>query len=299
MKRRVYILLALLLVLEPILPSFIAQEKAIAQEVDENTVVDTGDNIFIEDGNSEKTWSENRVVDGDGQAENELNKDEEQEGTDTGDLTDENGSNEEMGKNSNLSPLSILASEMDEDVELNFVMLKVKGKEITDPNQAQAVEPVLGDDVSVHYSFEINPTKDYGVGSTFKFDLPKALLNFDPQSLSGELTFEDIKFRYTTSGNTVTVSLVEGTVEDSTPFVGKLNFYAEFAAIEAGDDLEQELVIPIAGGNLYHSCLCLDPKARESRCIRQGPQQFLQMVTELLTGKYGQTVREQIYRMHS
>lgn len=204
---------------------------------------------------------------------------EEEGGSDEGKATEEDEpvAGKTIGENNN-QPLfstegtlfSAQASEMDHDVTLGFVKLVVNGTEITNPDEAYSVEPKLGDNVSVHYSFKIDPKQDYGVGSTFKFDLPPALLNFQPSSLSGNLTFEEVKFSYTTTDKTVTVTLDEGTVEESTPYGGTLNFFAKFDSNGAKDGLEQELVIPIAGGEPLIFPFTFKPTSTEKSMSKTG-----------------------------
>lgn len=132
---------------------------------------------------------------------------------------------------------------------LGFTNLIVNGHTITDATTAGNVTPKIGDKIDLNYSFSITADKDYAVGSSFQFELPQALLNFDSASLSGTLTDPDTGFsaEYTTSGSTVTVTTTEQ-LDEANAFTGKLHFVAHFSADGTDGSLDQELVIPIVGG---------------------------------------------------
>lgn len=134
------------------------------------------------------------------------------------------------------------------NVQLGFKNLIVNGIEITNPISAAQVTPKLGDRVDLNYTFTIAADKDYGIGSTFQFDLPPALLNFDSSKLSGTITDPEtgFSFDYSTSNRTVTIT-TKAPLEEDEIFSGTLNFMAHFSSEGANDGLEQELVIPIVG----------------------------------------------------
>ncbi|WP_042470736.1 collagen binding domain-containing protein [Bacillus ndiopicus] len=147
----------------------------------------------------------------------------------------------------NVGPFA--AASMDGDVTLTFVNLITGGKTITNAAEAAGVEPTIGQAVDLNYDFAISGTSDYGVGSDFKFQLPPALLNFSPESLSGTVSLAegDVEFSYTTVGNTVTLTLIKGEVLDGEEYQGKLNFKAWFDESGAKEGFDQVLEIPILG----------------------------------------------------
>ena len=144
-------------------------------------------------------------------------------------------------------PLSL--SDMQSDVELSFVNLITGGSTITNAQEAEGIEPMLGQEVELNYAFAIEATQKYDVGSSFSFELPNALLNFNQGGLNGKVILEDgdIEFDYATVENTVTVTLTNGTIEDGNNLDGQLRFSALFSETGAQEGFGQELVIPVIG----------------------------------------------------
>ncbi|ATP38926.1 hypothetical protein CSE16_02200 [Solibacillus sp. R5-41] len=160
------------------------------------------------------------------------------------------------------------AESIQEDVILNFVSLFTGGQTITNASEAASVTPTIGQEVDVNYEFEINAKKDYGVGSTFSFDLPNALLNFNQGGLDGKVTLEGggIEFDYKTIGSTVTLTLTTGTIEDGNILEnGKLKFSALFSEVGAKDGFDQELDIPVIGGDTVKLPFKFKPKVDSSK----------------------------------
>lgn len=158
-----------------------------------------------------------------------------------------------------------------DEAKVNFSKLVVNGVDIVSQEDAHKVEPKIGDDVSVYYTFEIkDPQVDYEVGSTFSFELPSTLLVFDAKSLSGEFTDDDVKFKYSTAGNTVTVELIEGTIGEGSTYSGKLNFHAKFGQNGAEDGLEQTVKIPSAGGQELEFVFTFQPSKSGEAISKKG-----------------------------
>lgn len=156
------------------------------------------------------------------------------------------------------------------EAKVTFDKLIVNGTTITNPNEAQSIEPKLGDIVSVYYNFGFEATQDYGVGSTFTLELPPALLDFDQKSLSGSFEYNDLKFSFITVGKTVTVELKEGTIFDGNPIEGTLQFNAKFSEDGANGGLEQELEIPIKGSQSLIFPFVFQPKSTEKSMSKKG-----------------------------
>ena len=136
------------------------------------------------------------------------------------------------------------------NAKLDFANLIVNGFTITKAEEAAQVTPKLGDKVDLNYTFSITADKNHEVGSTFEFELPQALLNFDNGKLSGTITDPETGFsvNYTTSGRTVTV-ITTKRLDEADAFTGTLHFIAHFSADGTNGDLDQDLKIPIVGGD--------------------------------------------------
>ena len=134
------------------------------------------------------------------------------------------------------------------DVTMTFNKLVVNGTDIKSEADALNVYPEIGDEIGIYFDFSIVPGQNAGPGSSFKFDLPPVLLEFDANQLSGVFDDGDVKIQYTTTNKVVTVKVVEGAlIEGLEPFIGTFQFRAKFNADGAKEGLEQELEIPILG----------------------------------------------------
>ncbi|PIC82297.1 collagen binding domain-containing protein [Sporosarcina sp. P1] len=159
---------------------------------------------------------------------------------------------------------------LQDNVNLNFNHLIVNGTAISNASDAANVTPTIGDKVEVYYKFIINAKQESGLGSHFTFDLPQSLLNFNQGGLNGTVSEDDVTFEFTTVGKTVTVKLIEGTLEEESFFNGTLKFFAEFNADGTNEGLEQELVIPIAGSDSITIPFVFKPKATGQSMTKSG-----------------------------
>ncbi|AXI00758.1 LPXTG cell wall anchor domain-containing protein [Sporosarcina sp. PTS2304] len=169
--------------------------------------------------------------------------DDEVDGVD-GEVLEEDGEEEndsmEVGSEIDLNSVTVL----------NFEQLVLSGSvngTITDPAQAANFTPVLGDKVRVYYNFVTTPQEEAGVGSSFTFNLPQGLVNFNQGGLNGTLADGDVTFSYETQGSTVTVTITDGYLPAAAPYTGRLDFLAELSGANTDNQLEQTLEIPLKG----------------------------------------------------
>lgn len=142
---------------------------------------------------------------------------------------------------------------MDEDIAMAFINLKTNGKEVTPETlQENLPNPLSGDDVSLHYLFDFKASQNYGVGSTFTFNLPANMIveqtegSFSKSGLKEELFDYSYSYNNTTKEVTVTLdSQVDRGAEGKIFF----DFNAKFGNFKSSDSLEQTLLIPIKGGD--------------------------------------------------
>lgn len=241
--------------------------------MDSDTNDDTGEDI-TEDPVSEEDETKDSDENNDSAKSEATDHDESEEEADVDDANTDEEISTEVGESSEDADEEDNASlflGVIEEAEVNFSKLVVNGIDIVKPEDAQLVEPKIGDNVSVHYTFEIkDPKVDYDEGSTFSFELPSALLVFDAKSLSGEFTDDGVKFKYSTVGNTVTVELIEGIIEEGSHYSGSLNFHAKFGLNGAGEGLEQTVRIPIAGGQELKFYFTFKPSASGEAISKEG-----------------------------
>ncbi|MCG7336603.1 LPXTG cell wall anchor domain-containing protein [Sporosarcina sp. ACRSM] len=153
----------------------------------------------------------------------------------------------------------------------DFANLIVNGVTITNAADAANVTTIIGDKVDLNYTFSITADKDYEVGSTFSFELPQALLNFDSGKLSGTLSDPETGFsaEYTTVGSTVTITTTER-LNEAEAFTGTLHFVAHFSEDGTNGGLEQELNIPIVGKDSIKIPFIFKPTNTEQSMSKSG-----------------------------
>ncbi|WP_341301556.1 collagen binding domain-containing protein [Lysinibacillus sp. FSL H8-0500] len=146
------------------------------------------------------------------------------------------------------------ADSMQGEVSMSFVNLILNGTPITNATDLanySGPKPKKGDMVTLNYSFAVNPTKDYGVGSTFTFQLPENMIaEFTPGSFSiptQTTPYASYSTTYDSGTKTVTV-ILDSEIEEAQVGNITFTFQARFGNFASEDELEQTLLIPIEGG---------------------------------------------------
>jgi len=159
-----------------------------------------------------------------------------------------------------LASLMALPANMQADVKMNFTGLR-----LYDPNGHLIVEaddlfsytgpnPKKGDNVFLSYVFEVEPSQDYGIGSSFEFPMPANMIeeyfdgSFD-QARSLEETGDWLAYHstYDSDAKTVTVTL-DSELEEGSVGTIQFTFNSRFGNFADENELEQDLIIPIEGG---------------------------------------------------
>src|SRR5690606_13509916 len=139
------------------------------------------------------------------------------------------------------------------------------GLRLYDPNGHLIVEaddlfsytgpnPKKGDNVFLSYGFEVEPSQDYGVCSSFEFPMPANMIeeyfdgSFD-QARSLEETGDWLAYHttYDSDAKTVTVTL-DSELEEGSVGTIQFTFNSRFGDFADENELEQDLIIPIEGG---------------------------------------------------
>jgi len=108
--------------------------------------------------------------------------------------------------------------------------------------------PQKGDTVYLNYVFEVNPKQDYGVGSTFAFDLPQYMIEQVENSFSGSKSTDYVTYSYSYSAGKILVTLDSDLkIEEEGNIY--FDFKAQFGNFQDESKLDQELVMPVLGGN--------------------------------------------------
>lgn len=154
----------------------------------------------------------------------------------------------------NIGPLAAPAN-MQGDVAMSFTGLKLfnaNGALIDESNISSysGPKPKKGDTVYLLYKFHVTPGQDYGIGSTFTFQLPANMIEeFTSGSfnVTRDTPYANYSSSYNSMTKTVTVTLNS---EIEVAQAGDINFEftAKFGNFASEEELEQTLVIPIEGG---------------------------------------------------
>jgi len=165
----------------------------------------------------------------------------------SGDKPEETTPNEEALK---VAPLAIAAGDMQGNVAGLSAGIRLTGPTgdvITDSSQIPAdAAPKKGDTVYLNYEFGVTPTQDYGVGSTFVFDLPQYMIEQVDNSFSGTKTTDYATYSYSYAAGKITVTL-ESEIQDGVDGNIDFNFMAKFGNFQDESTLDQELVMPVLG----------------------------------------------------
>ena len=158
------------------------------------------------------------------------------------------------------APVGYPAENMQADVTMSFSGLKLFSQggtlitNATDLANYSGAKPKKGDVVYLNYTFPVNPTIDYGIGSTFTFQLPANMIEeYTPGSFNQSRTLTETgdwlaySSSYNSATKTVTVTL-DSELEQGQ--VGSMNFefMAKFGNFADESELEQSLIIPVLGG---------------------------------------------------
>lgn len=155
------------------------------------------------------------------------------------------------------------------NVKMDFVGLYVDGVKVVTGNEVYNA-PTVGNRTKISYDFNIKPDKDYGVGSTFTFQLPQALLVFDQEALSGTKEKDGIKYSYATDTTGKVTVTFETPLEDSSEHTIVIEFGAKFGEDGSKEGLEQEIEIPIEGGTTIKLPLIFEPKLEGKSMSKEG-----------------------------
>lgn len=168
---------------------------------------------------------------------------------------------EEVKEDESLTAEESLLDESDSDVadesrsnniqqhaNLQFAGLNVKGTEIKSPEEAAQLQPQIGDEVSVKYKFALNPDVAYKEGDFFTIQLPQSLVVFNQSALSGRLTDSDGNVLHYQTDASGLVTLTLGNDIEMGGLIGDVDFKAKFDEKGTSEGLDQQLVIPIEGG---------------------------------------------------
>ncbi|MFC6332836.1 carboxypeptidase regulatory-like domain-containing protein [Paenibacillus septentrionalis] len=159
-----------------------------------------------------------------------------------------------------LAMMAFLATELEAtDIAMKFVGLNLfsaSGQLIADADDLAAYtgpNPKKGDTVHLQYEFEIDPSMDYGVGSTFTFQLPAHMIEEQtPGSFNQRRELEETDgwlayhSTYNATSKEVTVTL-DSDLESGSPGTIFFRFIAKFDNFADESELEQVLDIPVLG----------------------------------------------------
>lgn len=172
-----------------------------------------------------------------------------QPASDTTEEPEQDSTSEEAADNTKLP--EDLASKVEEieTVTMDFLELRVGDKSIKNSEDAKDLELKKDQEAKVFYEFNMVLKKDYVKGSSFTFQLPKSVVVFNKESLSGTIKEEgEPTFDYTTNDD----GLVTVIYSDEKPLLAadyniKLDFAAKFGEFTDNDSLDQTLTIPEKG----------------------------------------------------
>lgn len=104
-----------------------------------------------------------------------------------------------------------------------------------------------GKEYKFELGFSIPLTEQWADGSWFEFDLPQTIVNYN-DNFKGTIVEDGITLNYSTTGNTVKVTLSDMTVDhiSTQPMPVGLGFTSKFAT--EGNSLQQDLTVPTPGG---------------------------------------------------
>ncbi|MGE7842393.1 collagen binding domain-containing protein [Lysinibacillus sp. NPDC093712] len=152
----------------------------------------------------------------------------------------------------NIAPLALTAGDMQGDVvglSAGIRLTGPTGDVITDSSQIPAdTAPKKGQTVYLNYEFGVTPTQDYGVGSTFAFNLPQYMIEQVDNSFSGSKSTDYATYSYSYAAGKITVTL-ESEITDGVDGNIDFNFMAKFGNFQDESTLDQVLVMPVLGGN--------------------------------------------------
>ncbi|MFS0817887.1 collagen binding domain-containing protein [Lysinibacillus sp. 1P01SD] len=150
-------------------------------------------------------------------------------------------------------PLAFTPESMQADISMSFKNLILNGtpiRDATDLANYSGPKPRKGDQVTLNYSFAVDPTKNYGVGSTFTFQLPANMIEeFTSGSFNVARTTEYASYHSTYDSATKTVTVfLDSDIEEAQAGNITFDFVAKFGNFADEEELEQTLIIPIEGG---------------------------------------------------
>lgn len=127
--------------------------------------------------------------------------------------------------------------------------MTIGGQQVDSGSFTQELDPGTIANFEVNFSVPMENTSGeaWGDGSSFEFQLPNSLIDFD-QAFEGSKTVNGITYAYSTSGNNVTVELsgMQFDQASDTPETLAIEFNSGFKL--TSDEIEQELEIPAATG---------------------------------------------------
>ncbi|MEK5330070.1 collagen binding domain-containing protein [Lysinibacillus sp. FSL W8-0992] len=179
----------------------------------------------------------------------ETEKDDVTEGEEkpSGEKPEENTPDEEA---LNVAPLALTAGDMQGDVVATLAGIRLTGPTGDVITEASAIPadtaPKKGDKVYLNYVFEVKPTQDYGVGSTFAFNLPQYMIEQVDNSFSGSKSTDYATYSYSYAAGKIIVTL-ESELTEGVDGDIDFNFMAQFGNFQDESTLDQVLEMPVLG----------------------------------------------------
>ncbi|MGK4117595.1 collagen binding domain-containing protein [Lysinibacillus capsici] len=158
------------------------------------------------------------------------------------------------------APVGYPVENMQADVTMSFSGLKLFSQggtlitNATDLANYSGPKPKKGDVVYLNYTFSLDPTIDYGIGSTFTFQLPANMIEeYTAGSFNQSRTLTETgdwlaySSSYNSATKTVTVT-IDSELEQGQSGSMNFEFMAKFDNFADESELEQSLIIPVLGG---------------------------------------------------
>ncbi len=158
------------------------------------------------------------------------------------------------------APVGYPIENMQADVTMSFSGLKLFSQggtlitNATDLANYSGPKPKKGDEVYLNYTFSLDPTIDYGIGSTFTFQLPANMIEeYTAGSFNQSRTLTETgdwlaySASYNSATKTVTVT-IDSELEQGQSGSMNFEFMAKFGNFADESELEQSLIIPVLGG---------------------------------------------------
>ncbi|MEG0258337.1 MAG: collagen binding domain-containing protein, partial [Lysinibacillus sp.] len=196
-------------------------------------------------------------------------------------VIDEDAAADQMGTLNAPEGTAFVPSSMQSDIEMTFAGLKLYNnsnsliKDATDLGNFTGNSPKKGDTVYLYYEFKVDPTKDYGIGSTFTFQLPEYMIEeFSPGSFTQKRTIDQTggwaayTATYNSGSKRVTFTL-DSDLESTSPGEVKFEYQAKFGNFQDESKLDQELVIPVEGKTPVEIEFTFDPKGSGDLLTKQ------------------------------